>query len=226
MSRTTARRARSASPPLGVVEVWFVPLDPPPAPLATLTAVLDPREQSHANRMRVGGEAWAVAHGALRIVLAHYLHQPAHSLRFRGTAGDKPELDLPNAPRYSLSHTDGMALIAVASDREVGVDVERENERTDIDALTKEFLPPVDVAMVGSAAPEARRKAFFAAWTRREARAKLSGQGLESGVSETAVSPGGLVLVRALKTPAGFAAAVAAEGGGWTVRVRAVTELL
>jgi 4'-phosphopantetheinyl transferase len=226
MSGITVRRSRIAAPPPGVVEVWFVPLAPPPVPLATLTAVLDPRQQSHANRMRVGGEAWAAAHGALRIVLSHYVRQPASALRFKGTGLHKPELLTPNAPRYSLSHTDGLALIAVASDRDVGVDVELENDRTDIDALSRDFLQPVDVAVLGSAAPEARRKAFFAAWTRHEARAKLHGRGMESGPADMALPPGGLVLVRALSTPPGFAAAVAAEGGNWTVRMRALTEAL
>lgn len=226
MMHISPHKARVDGPPAGVVEVWFVPLAPPPVPLATLTAVLDPRERNHADRMRVDGEAWAAAHGALRIVLAHYLDLPAGELHFRHTTSGKPELSPANAPRYNLSHTDGLAVIAVASDREVGVDVERENDHTNIEDLSRDFLRPVDRATVQSAAPEARRTAFFAAWARHEARGKVFAQGLEGGVAGEALPMGGLVLVRALQGPAGYAAAVAAEGGNWTVRVREVAEAL
>lgn len=223
LRRTTQR---VAGPPRGVVEVWSLVLAPPPVPFTALTSPLDEAEWAQAGRLRVGGEAWAAARGALRLVLARYLGCDARELRFRDGPDGKPELDRDEAPRFSLSHTDGLVVIAIASDREVGVDVERENEATDIERLSEEFLPASDMTMVRLAAPEARRKAFFAAWTRHEARLKLRGQGLAGAPAEFAVGPGGLVLVRAVKTPEGYAAAVAAEGGSWTVLQREITELL
>lgn len=218
MTRSTLTRV--AGPPAGVVQVWVVTLAVPQPAYDALVASLDHEERRHAERMHVGGREWAATHGALRMILAGYVGQPAAALRFARTATGKPRLAGSAGLEFSLARTDGLAVIAVASDRAVGVDVERENDRTDIEIVAREFLPPLDAAALEWTAPERRRSAFFAAWARHEARLKLHGHGLGERSSEPALEPDALVVVRALATRPGFAAAVAAEGGGWTVDVR------
>jgi 4'-phosphopantetheinyl transferase len=215
-----ATSERVAGPPLSVVDVWVVALAAPDLPHDVLAASLDDEERRHALRMRVGGREWAAAHGALRMILASYLEVPAASLRFVRTASGKPRLDGEAGLEFSFARTDGLALVAVASDREVGVDVERENDRTDIDGVARDFLPPAEAGAIGGAVPVERRSAFFAAWARHEARVKLHGHGLGARPSELQLEPGKLVLVRALSPRPGFSAAVAAEGDGWTVTTR------
>jgi 4'-phosphopantetheinyl transferase len=153
------------------------------------------------------------------MILAGYLAVPAASLRFARTAAGKPRLEGVDGVQFSFAHTDGLALVAVASDRELGVDVERENDRTDIAAVAREFLPPLDVADLARTPSAHRRCAFFAAWACHEARLKLRGRGLGAPPEADAASGTGVV-VRPLATRPGFAAAVAAEGGDWSVRVR------
>jgi 4'-phosphopantetheinyl transferase len=218
MTRVSSRRAQA--PPAGVVDGWCIALDAPRPPFEALLATMDDEERARARRMRVGGEAWAAAHAAMRTILADCLAMPAAALRFERTANGKPRLAGVRDLQFSLSRTEGLALLAVASDREVGVDVERENDETDIDAVTREFLSSGDGAVISSAAPADRRAAFFAAWAKREARIKLRGEALEAPLEEPALSPGALVVTRVLTLRPGYAAAIAAEGGGWTIQLR------
>jgi 4'-phosphopantetheinyl transferase len=213
--------AAVAAPPAGVVDVWAVDLVAPDAEHVALTASLDHEERRHAERMRVGGREWAAARGARRTILAGYLGAAPGVLRFVHTSAGKPRLaEGERGLRFSCARTDGLALLAVASDRELGVDVERENERTDIAAVAREFLPALEVAAIEMTDATARRGAFFSAWARHEARLKLAGRGLDERARAGVPEPGPLVLVRTVTPRAGFAAAVAAEGSGWSVRLR------
>jgi 4'-phosphopantetheinyl transferase len=209
---------RPIGPPAGVVDVWCVHLDDPDLPHAALAATLEPGEREHAARLRTGGRGWAAGRGVEREILAGYLGVDAAVIRF--TAGELGKPRLLEAPelRFSFSRTDGLALLAVARDREIGVDVERENDRTDVERVAHEFLPPDEAAALGRVPPQARRAAFFASWTRHEARLKLHGRGLAAGPFEP--SPGSRVVVRDLELPSGFAGAVAAENVDWSVRIR------
>jgi 4'-phosphopantetheinyl transferase len=211
--------APAALPPAGVVDVWVLDLAAPELPHDVLVEALNVEERRHAERMRVGGREWAAAHGAMRTILAGYLAVPPGSLQFVRTSAGKPRLDGVAGLEFSFAHTDGLALVAVARDRELGVDVERENDRTDVAAVATEFLPEVEVANVAQAPSPQRRSAFFAAWARHEARLKLRGQALGEPLGSDA-APDAVVVVRPLATRPGFAAAVAAEGEGWRVRMR------
>jgi phosphopantetheinyl transferase len=216
MMRAIATRV--AGPPAGIVDVWCVRLDAPDFPHDALTASLEPQERQRAARMRIGGGHWAAAHGAQRVILASYLGVPAATLRFSAGESGKPRLtDVPGL-EFSFARTDGLAVLAVASDREIGADVERENERTDIEFVAREFLAPEEAAALAATPPDQRRSAFFRAWARHEARLKLHGQGLTGVRVECARALHANVIVRPLALPPGFAGAVAAEGGGWTVR--------
>jgi len=217
MTRGISTRVKG--PPAGVVEVWTVALDPPAEARERLLATLDPEENEQAAMVK-GGEEWALAHGALRTILAGYLDVGPGTLRFTRGAAGKPRLANVRGLEFSFARTDGLAMIAAASDRRVGIDVERVNERTDIDAVAKEYLSPIDAAAIEMSPPEGRRSAFFQAWARHEARLKLRGEGLREQVAGETVESGSLVVVRVVATKPGFAAAVAAEGGSWTVRIR------
>lgn len=221
------KRAPAAAPvglPPGIVDAWCVPLRSRDVPAERLSAPLDDDERAHVARLRVGGEAWAAAHGALRLVIAHYVGRPAGSLRFARTKLGKPRLAAGGPPHFNLSWREDLALIAVAGDREVGVDLERERADTEIESLARDFLSPLESAAIRKVEPSRRRAAFFAAWTRHEARRKLHGMALEDVLPD--LDSGAIVLVRALTVPEGYAAAIAAEGGTWRVRMRHVREAL
>ena len=209
--------ARAPLDDASVVEVWKVPLDPSgPARDAEL-AVLAPHEADHAHRLGQAGAPWAQAHAALRSILGRVLGIAPREVPLRLGSGGKPELEGDSPLRFSMSRSDGLALVAVAHGREVGVDLERVNDDLDVTAVAAAFLPPGEIAAIELAPPERRRAAFFAAWTRYEARLKLHGSGLGAASSDT---PSPLVLVRAIPLGDRYAASVAAEGGAWHVEMK------
>ena len=205
--------------PPGEVHVWRVDLDVPPARLAALAATLSGIERERALRFRFDRhrDRWTAARGALRVILAGYLRQPAASLDLAADANTKPflrENDAPAPLRFSLAHTDGVALVAVAWQREVGVDIEREApDRADLGVARRMFTADETLALAGMP-PALRCRAFFALWTAREAYAKAIGRGLEA-MNDT--PPAGWT-VRQLALGPGYAGAVAVERGAEAVR--------
>lgn len=214
---TLGAAARVLGPPAGVVDVWCLRLDAPWFPYDALVQTLDGHEREHAARLRFGGREWAAARGAQRTILASYLDMPAGALRFATGRAGKPRLIGVPGLEFSFARTDGLAVVVVASDRELGVDVERENERTDVDLVAQEFLPPAEAAALARTPAGRRRSAFFSAWVRHEARLKLHGLGLPGAAPEAMHTR-----IRALRLPPGFRGAVAATtaDGNWTVRGR------
>lgn len=102
------------------------------------------------------------ARWALRDVLGRYLELEAAEIELHFGSRGKPMLAAPDPPlRFNLSHSGGLALVAISQEREVGVDVERLRER------------PV---------------AFYESWVRREAVAKCLGTGLGVPLPRASVS--------------------------------------
>ena len=209
--------------PAGVVDAWCLALRPESAALARWRATLSEDERAEAARHRVAAPAWAATRGALRVILGLYLGEPPVSLAFVRDPLGKPRLSGREAPLFNVAWREDLALIGVACDREVGVDLEREREDADILALAREHLSLVEQAAVVHAPAGRRRTVFFEAWARHEARRKLHGLALEDPLPE--LDENSVVIVRALNVPAGWTAAVAAEGSTWRVRRREADEL-
>jgi hypothetical protein len=121
----------------------------------------------------------------------------------------KPRLALaPKRLSFNLSHSGDLALVAIAPGGvEVGVDLERLRPRRDLVRLADRRLPPADAAAVAAAPPGPEREAaFYAAWTRHEARVKCVGSGLDGP------PPGPDIVAFQLPIDTGYAAAVAVAG--------------
>lgn len=201
--------------PEGEVHVWLVPVARAPEPIA----ILDDEERAQAGRFRVDAarRRFVVSHAALRLILGRITGTAPESLRFARHCGHcgstrhgKPHLPGSSGLDFSLAHSGGLALIAAAQGRRVGVDVERVRPGTDVLAVAHHALSPAERLEIESAsADEERRRAFFRCWTRKEAYLKARGVGLAGGLDSVA-GPGWQI--RSLRAPPGYMAAVAAEG--------------
>lgn len=207
------------------VEVWTVRLGPGPAPYA----LLDAGERARAERLRdeVRRARFVAAHAALRSIAGRRLGRAPDGLRFaRGPFG-KPELLGGDGLFVNLSHSGGIALVALAA-APVGVDVERWPAAASATRIAERYFPPAEreaVAAAPAGAGAGGRAALFARlWTRKEACVKAAGARLGDGLS-LPVRGGGLLAVRcaggaltgtwrvADLTPArGYAGAVALTG--------------
>ncbi|WHZ11419.1 MAG: 4'-phosphopantetheinyl transferase [Burkholderiaceae bacterium] len=117
---------------------------------------------------------YLAAHVALRKVLATQLGSDPARLAFETGPFGKPRLR-GSRLRFSLSHSEDLAAIAVTQDTEVGVDVEmlREVDRTlAVQVCTADEQRQID------AEPAHHARAFLTCWTRKEACLKALGWGL------------------------------------------------
>lgn len=195
-----ARTALSADS----VDLWRSELDREGWPTHDL---LPEAERKRAERLKspAGRCRWTASRWALRRALARYLGEDAFDFLL-GPQG-KPAL-VANATglRFNLSHSGDRALIAVAQDREVGVDIERIDPDRNALELARHGLDPVAAAAVRAAPEESRAIAFYRAWVRREAAAKCLGSGLAAPLPLTPVA------VSLLDAGPGYAAALAVAG--------------
>jgi 4'-phosphopantetheinyl transferase len=167
-------------------------------------------------RAEVGGGA----HGALREVLARYLDRPPQALPFVRAGEGKPALAREGAVRFNLSHSGGLVAVAVAREREVGVDVERRRPVHSEAGVARRIMSDVEHSQY-EALPKAERVDFLLwVWARKEALVKAAGTGIRSSLQAVACEPGpgGRFAVLDLAVP-GYAAAVAAEGHDWQLVV-------
>src|SRR6185295_4538539 len=128
------------------VHVWRIDIEHPPAGL-DLLEILSPDERTRAARFvrPPDRQRYTVSHAGMRVVLGAYLGIPTERVEFTARPGGKPELApaAGSSPlRFNLSHSDGLAMLAVARQREVGVDVERIRPFDDVDNLVHRYFAP------------------------------------------------------------------------------------
>jgi 4'-phosphopantetheinyl transferase len=198
----------------------------------------DERERAERFQFREGYEYFVAARGTLRAILGRYLDVEPGQIRFRYGSQGKPVLAERSGGdnlRFNLSHSHGLAILAVTWDREVGVDLEYIRDDVAIEQIAERFFSDRERTALRALSAVARREAFFACWTRKEAYIKARGEGLGIGLDgfDVSLTPGesdALLSVRdnpdeaarwslrELNPGAGFAAALAVEGHDWRLQ--------
>jgi 4'-phosphopantetheinyl transferase len=218
---------------LGEVHVWSLRLDVGPAERVRLGELLSADEAARARRFVRASDRdhWVCAHGLLRQVLSRYTGLRAPQIAFERAVGGKPRLAGGAGPHFNLTHADGLALVAVSADREVGVDVERVRPMDGLGDLAARCFTGVERGALAAVAASQLAEAFFAGWTRKEAFLKLGGEGLARPLAsfDVTLTPGQPARVlrvegvpdaarrytlRAVRPAPGYLGAVAVEGEG------------
>jgi 4'-phosphopantetheinyl transferase len=197
------------------IHVWPLGLDVSAARLATLQAWLHGDERRRADRFRFQRhrDRFVAGRGQLREVLARYLDAAPRTLEFRYGREGKPRLTGERSLRFNLSHCEDQALLAVARDREVGVDVEWIRPDFECEQIAARFFSPAETAALRASPASARASVFFAIWTRKEAFVKAKGGGLSIPLADFDVSADLSGPVRLLRT-----AWDPSEARRWTLR--------
>ena len=215
----------------GQVHVWLARLEPETEPSwCHQVAATTEGERERASRFRrpEDGERYLAAHGALRLLLGRYLTCDPLSLQFDVSSNGKPFL-AGRRIQFNLSHSGSMAFIAVAQSRQVGADIEQVRPMPDLQAVAARVCTPAELDRLYLLANSERERAFFAMWTRKEALAKATGEGIGAiARSQSEDSPAGdgrWTFVDVNDVP-GYAACVAAEGAGWTLVRNELTDVL
>ena len=226
----------------GVVHVWALALEGPEDCIAWCRQRLTDDERARADRFffeRHRNE-YVIAHGLLRHLLARYCDTDPLELAFDSGPSGKPILRTQPAGKppvsFNLSHSHGRALLAVSDGRDVGIDIEWIDRRTDVLALARRYFFGSERREIENAPPHATRETFFRYWVAKEAVLKAQGVGLRfplslfeirfaaDGRTATVASSDPSRLspdwtVRMLTCEPGWMGAVAAAGEDWQVEI-------
>jgi 4'-phosphopantetheinyl transferase len=170
--------------PEGEVHLWFSCPDDweETALIGSARAILEADEIVRSERFHlpVHRRLFLASRILLRTTLSRYAEIPPGAWRFvandHGKPRVAPEAGLP-APSFNIAHTAGIAVAAVTSGCDVGVDVESRDRHVHARRLADRFFTPKEAADLGELPPAALRDRFFLTWTLKEAYIKALGRG-------------------------------------------------
>jgi 4'-phosphopantetheinyl transferase len=221
--------------------VWQIDLREPCPDMQQLTRMLSECERTRANRVIPARDRdrFVAVHAAVRGILDRYLCGGLGRSEFDYGPYGKPELQRFGCPSdcltFNLSHSQDVALCAIALGRRVGVDAEYRRAGISIDKIAEQICSPTEYQSFTEIPSDQRETAFFQCWARKEACAKATGVGLTVPLrrwdvgwapKERACQVWGqrseeqesvTLTVCNLMLGPGYAAALAAEGTGWAL---------
>lgn len=202
------------------IVLWWAPLDVSAASLAQLRAHLPTEDRVRAARFRRARarDRFIAARGWLRRLLGDELRCAPEDVPIVTADTGKPKVagsDL----CFSTSSSRDLALYAIGTSTEVGVDIEAVRPHTDLERLAARFFTEAERLAVASVPAGERQAAGFQVWACKEAYGKATGCGLDFPLHTvdvwTASGEPTLVAdwsVHEVDLTLGFAAAVAGRG--------------
>jgi 4'-phosphopantetheinyl transferase len=181
------------TPAPGEVHVHQFSLDREETEQARLQRFLSPDELVRADRLRsrLIRNRFVAGRGRLRETLAGYLGLEPGELCL--TVGDhgKPNVSAAqgeNGLCFNLSHAGDLALLAVSSHCELGIDLEQRQDNLLFQGMARQFFSIREQAELFSLPPELQLTAFYRCWTRKEAYLKGCGSGFSQPANQCDVS--------------------------------------
>lgn len=156
--------------------------------------ILSVAEQAAAGRFRFARDrvAFSARRIARRQILSLYTGEFPENLTFGANAWGKPYLAGASGLRgieFSASCSGNLALIAVAFEVAVGVDLQVETAQVEMTEIAERFFHEADRRKLRSLPEGSRCGLFYQLWTRAEAIGKALGTGLGSEIVSTVQGP-------------------------------------
>lgn len=142
-------------------------------------AVLSEMEIARARRFKFDHltDRYIRGRGGLRLALGAALGADPHDLQIEEGPYGKPYIP-GNPVHFNLSHSTDMAALALNLDAPIGIDIEYNTRARDTDGLAPRVFTPRECQALSQLDDAARTTRFFSYWTAKEARMKLTGQGM------------------------------------------------
>jgi 4'-phosphopantetheinyl transferase len=171
--------------------VWHASLIASPEAMQSFHEALSGEELARAGRFKFDRDRdrYIAAHGVLRQVLARYVGCTPGELRFGANRFGKPHLANASGLHFNLSHSQDVAVVAIASAKtgELGVDVEAVRPLDDLMKIAQQFFRADEAEALQRLPVTAQPLAFYRIWTRKEAYLKATGTGLSMNLDEVRV---------------------------------------
>jgi 4'-phosphopantetheinyl transferase len=173
----------------GAAHIWRTSLQSGSLCQETLKRYLSPDETIRAERFHFqkDREHFIIARGKLRIILSRYLGIGPEKVSFRYNAFGKPSLasEYRECPlRFNVSHSNEVALYAMAWNRVVGIDIEYMRPISEAREISARFFSLNERRMLDALPADQRLEMFYQFWTRKEAYAKARGDGLSRPLAQ------------------------------------------
>ena len=162
---------------------------------------------------------YVAGHALMRDMLSRATGRAPHTWQFAKGPHGKPEaISAPGEPRLriNLSHTRGLAAVALTLDADIGVDVEWVARDTSYMDLARRYFAEAEQRHLANTPPDQQRGVFFAFWTLKEAYIKAIGLGLAMPLADFAFDPSTLTI--------SFADHVADDPANWSFRHHALPD--
>lgn len=148
-----------------------------------LAALLDEAERVRADRFHFihDRQSYIAAHALARATLSTVVDRAPVDWRFETNQFGKPEavLQARDPPiRFSLSHSRGLAAVAVTLVEDIGIDVEWMKRGNLTRELALDIFAPAECRIIEECAEDDLDETLFAFWTLKEAYVKAVGKGL------------------------------------------------
>jgi len=184
------------------VDVWTIHLDVPETSVSAAQQFLSPDELVKANAFRneQAQRNYIIAHAALRQILAGRLQTNPAEITFLNGPQGKPALagTLAGRLEFNLTHSGNLALVAVTSGAEVGIDVETMRAMPDALRLAERFCSATESDALSALPIGEQAASFLNLWTRKEAFVKANGLGIVNALTRFEVTMGAEAKVKSI----------------------------
>ncbi len=155
--------------------------------ISTLVELLSNDEQEKANTLKIEAvyNQYVITRAMLRKALAQQLHCLTSELTIQYFEKGKPYLSN-NDYYFNVSHTNAAAVIAISPNVTLGVDVENSQRSVDYDGVSTHVFTEREQDFITASSD--KQRAFFKAWTRKEAFIKAHGAGMYSDLKAVSVT--------------------------------------
>lgn len=207
--------------------IWYLQ----PDRLASAQMILDDyscllnseeRARRDQRTLEAGRLEYLLGRALVRLTLSRYAPVRPEHWGFVANPHGRPEISRPvltPALRFNLSHCNGLIACAVASDREIGIDVEDTARSTRFLEVARGSFSPSEFRELSVLPPERQRARFFEYWTLKESYIKARGLGLSLPLDEFS-----FVLEPKRPIRIEFGKRIQDEPGSWQFELRKVTE--
>ncbi len=188
-------RAAPAGLPISAedVDVWLTSTELGDGQIAFYRGFLSANEIARAERFSVTSKynEFVVSRGLLKSRLSILTGIKADALELKRGEHNKPytdELICGKKVAFNVSHSQGLALVAITLGDRLGIDLEKISREVAWEPLARRFLSAFEYRALSEQPEDNRMRSFFTCWARKEAFVKALGDGIAYGLKEFDVS--------------------------------------
>lgn len=161
------------------IDIWMFSLIADDTQLATFQNLISNEELQRAQRLRFADHQRRaiISSAILRQILSRYLPIKPEAIVYAYNEFGKPYIES-HPIHFNLSHSHDQAIVAISTEYELGIDIERQREKIDIPGLVRKVYSAKEQKHFAQLNSEDQTASFYKVWTCKEAILKALGTGL------------------------------------------------